>query len=328
MCSATGSAAFTVLSITTEPSGSLTPGTPVTINYTIGFPGSGGETFASDNQLQMISNLDNPHWTTILFLDGVDNLRPEMSGQMLTYRGFELSYPSSVNEQLRMTLKGNYPTNPPYGQNLLKVQELDSGGNVLSGTVYVQRMPGTLTPTPTPTATATPSFGSISVSSTPPGASILLDNEYKGMTPLTMNAVSNGDHVVIVRLAGYQDWTQTIPVLADATSLSATLVPTATPAPTTTTTTIIPTTVTIATTALTATATTVPATTATTIRTTIPTTEITPVPITSIYTPATKPVTIKKTFTPIPETTTKSPGSIEVSLFALCIAGLVLIIKR
>ena len=82
----------------------------------------------------------------------------------------------------------------------------------------------TVTFTATGTAVSISSYGNISVSSTPSGANVYLDNEYKGLTTLTMNNIANGNHIVIVRLTGYQDWTQNVIVLGDSTSLTATLV--------------------------------------------------------------------------------------------------------
>jgi hypothetical protein len=84
--------------------------------------------------------------------------------------------------------------------------------------------------TATATTTPLPAYGNISVSSIPPGANIYLDNEYKGLTPLTLKNVENGNHVVLVRLPGYQDWTQNVVVLGNSPSLSANLA--ATPATT------------------------------------------------------------------------------------------------
>jgi hypothetical protein len=49
--------------------------------------------------------------------------------------------------------------------------------------------------------------GSIQVTSTPSGAGVYLDNEYKGTTPVTLRAVTAGTHTVEVRLDGYERWT-------------------------------------------------------------------------------------------------------------------------
>lgn len=60
--------------------------------------------------------------------------------------------------------------------------------------------------------------GGISVSSTPSGAQVFLDNAFVGITPLTLHAVTAGTHTVTIRMDGYQDFTTTTPVNADAVS--------------------------------------------------------------------------------------------------------------
>ncbi len=81
------------------------------------------------------------------------------------------------------------------------------------------------------TTSATPGSGNISVSSVPSLAEVYLDNAYKGLTPLTIKNVENGDHVLLVRRTGYQDWTQPAAVLGNSPAFSALLIPV--PAPTT-----------------------------------------------------------------------------------------------
>lgn len=60
--------------------------------------------------------------------------------------------------------------------------------------------------------------GELSVSSTPSGANVFVDNNFMGITPLTLKQISVGSHVVTVRLAGYQDYEATTSVNAGATS--------------------------------------------------------------------------------------------------------------
>jgi PEGA domain/IPT/TIG domain len=69
-----------------------------------------------------------------------------------------------------------------------------------------------------------PANGSITVSSIPSGANVYLDNEYKGLTPLTVKNVENGNHILLVRYTGYQDWTQNVAVLGNTQAFSARLV--------------------------------------------------------------------------------------------------------
>jgi hypothetical protein len=74
--------------------------------------------------------------------------------------------------------------------------------------------------------------GGISVSSTPPGANVLLDNNFIGVTPLNLNAVAAGSHTVTIEMEGYQDYSVTTPVNAGATStVSAALMPETKPTP-------------------------------------------------------------------------------------------------
>ena len=63
-----------------------------------------------------------------------------------------------------------------------------------------------------------PGNGELSVSSTPAGANVFVDNNFVGITPLTLKDVPAGSHGVMVRLTGYQDYSITIPVNTGATS--------------------------------------------------------------------------------------------------------------
>jgi len=60
--------------------------------------------------------------------------------------------------------------------------------------------------------------GALSVSSTPAGANIFVDNNFLGITPLTLKDIPAGSHVVMIRLAGYQDYEITTTVNTGATS--------------------------------------------------------------------------------------------------------------
>jgi len=86
----------------------------------------------------------------------------------------------------------------------------------------------TMTPTPEPTTTT----GSVTVKSMPSGATIFLDNAVKGITPLTIEGISNGNHVIMLRFDNYQDMTSGIVVGVDTQIVDLTLIkiiPTTTP---------------------------------------------------------------------------------------------------
>lgn len=49
-------------------------------------------------------------------------------------------------------------------------------------------------------------YGQIRITSTPEGASIIFDDEYKGKTPLTLSEIPAGEHKLKLDSSGYEDW--------------------------------------------------------------------------------------------------------------------------
>ena len=75
--------------------------------------------------------------------------------------------------------------------------------------------------------------GTLSVSSTPAGANVFIDNVLRGVTPITLADIQTGDHQILLRLNGYQDYTVTQLVNAGATNtITTTLNLNKTPEPT------------------------------------------------------------------------------------------------
>lgn len=68
--------------------------------------------------------------------------------------------------------------------------------------------------------------GVLQVISTPGGADLYVDQVYSGVTATTVGNLQNGEHQVTLRLAGYQDWTGSVPVKGGATT---TITPTLAP---------------------------------------------------------------------------------------------------
>jgi hypothetical protein len=121
-------------------------------------------------------------------------------------------------------LDGNYMGQTPYGGSLdipsvlagthtvtIRQQDYKSytqtvtvrAGEVV--TVNAQLTPNG--PSPQPDTT-----GQIMVVSTPAGAELFIDNNYRGITPATIPDIPAGSHVVMVRQDGYTDATQTVTV--------------------------------------------------------------------------------------------------------------------
>lgn len=68
--------------------------------------------------------------------------------------------------------------------------------------------------------------GQVAVVSAPSGAAVYIDNVYRGITPLTVRDVPKNSHNVLIRQAGFQDWTTSVQVFEGETAqVSASLVP-------------------------------------------------------------------------------------------------------
>ena len=85
--------------------------------------------------------------------------------------------------------------------------------------IWATMVPVTAGPTPDTT-------GQISIGSIPAGAGVYLDNTYKGITPMVLADIPAGNHTLMLRQAGYQDWTSTVNVVGGSyTQVSGTLIP-------------------------------------------------------------------------------------------------------
>ena len=79
----------------------------------------------------------------------------------------------------------------------------------------------TITPTQTLSKTGT---GTLSVTSTPRGASVSLDGAFVGFSPLTLTGVSDGSHELKLSRSGYQDYITAVTVTGgETTTVSASL---------------------------------------------------------------------------------------------------------
>jgi serine/threonine-protein kinase len=65
---------------------------------------------------------------------------------------------------------------------------------------------------PVPAPSAVP--GSLVIMSRPPGAAVSIDGRASGITPLTLNTISPGEHRIRLERSGYQPWTTTIKVVS------------------------------------------------------------------------------------------------------------------
>jgi hypothetical protein len=210
LCLIQNAAAFTFGSVSIKPSGNLYPGDSVNVSYTV--YAASGTAFPLYDDLQFITDLDNPQWTYAIAVNGAKNTRPVTGGRTVTITGFELHYRDQDEVIVSAVLQGTIPPGTALGTNrtLVKIQELDARGySIPYSVITVDHRIGEPTPPPTP------AYGSITVSSSPSGANIYIDNVYKGISPATFSDVPNGNHVVLMRLEGYPDLTKGVTVSGD-----------------------------------------------------------------------------------------------------------------
>jgi hypothetical protein len=134
------------------------PGTPVTVHYNIYFDSyNTGSTFESSDSLVMYTDLENPQWTvtkTETTDDGSSLITPMPVRQSVQVRidGWGLSF-SRKQFDLNVDLTGTVPaTNQSRTITLVKLQELDSGAKLVSGTLIKKELPVSV-PTPEPVVT-------------------------------------------------------------------------------------------------------------------------------------------------------------------------------
>jgi hypothetical protein len=65
-------------------------------------------------------------------------------------------------------------------------------------------------------APASSAFATLSVSSRPPGARVLIDGKAMGTTPLSLARVAVGNHSIQLEQDGYRRWTSSVRVTSGA----------------------------------------------------------------------------------------------------------------
>jgi hypothetical protein len=169
----------------------------------------------SDNWQWGGSNFANTYWTTGM---ADKSLSTCISGG---YCGYSNGDPGPYTFWATSNLNGmnDYWSHTGIGSWGKSESNIGQFINVVSKTSTTAR-----TPTPIPTS----AFGSLYITSSPAGATIFFDNTLKGITPLTINTVPNGAHIVLLRLHGYQDSSNSINVLGDNQTINPTLTPSTT----------------------------------------------------------------------------------------------------
>jgi hypothetical protein len=103
--------------------------------------------------------------------------------------------------------------------NLIPVTSIIPATTPMTGTATPTSQPvnATITPVPTESLPVQPVTGNVSVHSSPPGASILIDMVYKGISPATVENIAPGKHSIRLTLSGYHDYEAPVYVTAGET---------------------------------------------------------------------------------------------------------------
>jgi len=121
--------AISVPSVTVDPSGSLTPGTPVTVQFKVENSG----VFPSGGEILLFTDLDKPQWTYTIIVNGVEQPRPVAGGRTLSITGFELSYKTSDEVSVRVTLEGVAPpVTQTSNETLIRITEYDANNKAIT----------------------------------------------------------------------------------------------------------------------------------------------------------------------------------------------------
>ena len=127
-----GVSAMSLTSITIDPTGSLTPASPVTVSFKID-----ATNFPSTDDLQFYTELDKPRWTYTIIVGGIEQVRPTNGDRTFSLPGFEISYqkPPVPEVSLAVTLQGTAPSvTQTSDKTILRVQEMDANGRAIAST--------------------------------------------------------------------------------------------------------------------------------------------------------------------------------------------------
>ena len=122
-----------------NPTGDLSTGTNVSVSFKIDMTPSGDSTFPHENTLQVYTDLNSAKWKAILTRDGVEHPLPEESGHSIYLTGWVLSYPSSVQESVKVFLEGTVPpVSKSMNKSIVLVQELDSKNTIIPASIVTR----------------------------------------------------------------------------------------------------------------------------------------------------------------------------------------------
>lgn len=140
-CLIAGAAAYAIVgNVGIAPATDFISGeTHVSVSFMIDFPASGGETFSSEDSLQMSTDLTDARWSPVLILDGIETQQPDEVGSNVNINGWELSYPAKRDVSMKVTMEGTAPVvSNSENKTILRVATLSAKNTVAPGSEVIK----------------------------------------------------------------------------------------------------------------------------------------------------------------------------------------------
>jgi len=128
-------AAYSLSNSSYSPDTLLTPNNSETVSATFYLLPSGTVTFVKSHSLQLSTGLADADWEIQVVLDGRNAAYQTGSGNATFVNGILLSYPTSHDVSLGVTVNGTVPAGSTGSITVLQVEELDNSNSVVPGSV-------------------------------------------------------------------------------------------------------------------------------------------------------------------------------------------------
>jgi len=150
-----------------QPSPPLVSNSEVNISSTYAIIPSGGTTFSRNHLIEMQTGLEDALWNIQISANGLPGAQQSASGSAAFISGFLLSYPTTTDVSLAVTVNGTIPAHAGSNISVLRITEIGNDGTpVPDGTLVLSvslvsptsrfpsiptSLPGTSAETPTST---------------------------------------------------------------------------------------------------------------------------------------------------------------------------------
>ena len=128
-------ATLSLSDVSFTPNPPMVPAQAQHVSATIIIIPSGGTTFASGHEIQLLTNLEKGQWIIQVMVDGIPAARQTAQGNAAFINGVALAYSTTRDVSIVIDVEGTVPADA--GPNLMVIQaeELDNNGSIVPGSV-------------------------------------------------------------------------------------------------------------------------------------------------------------------------------------------------